>query len=297
MIKQTLIIIAAVLVLPMFGNAADTTLAAVPKMTAAEAAETVLGDGVLVRITDTTPADIRVGDGQTLGGIRIGDGIGWAEGTALTQSLNTGGNSINMGNWTLHTLGGWAAISGGETSVDDRGVYRLSILGNIMMEISSELSLVNIDAFAWVDPYFEITTPLGDVQPAIMFSTNLVSGTWAEITPVAVVTNASTLVFQLDPPTAYGYFRATIPSGSGSIADISATIKQFGQPVALATNTYTKAETDAAIAAATIIDAGVLDLGTNTVIRWRNPTNSAAYVDLWFDFALGQFKQEAGTDD
>ena len=49
----------------MHGFAADQTLAPLPKMTAAEAAETVLPEGVIVRITDTTPADVRVGDGVT----------------------------------------------------------------------------------------------------------------------------------------------------------------------------------------------------------------------------------------
>jgi hypothetical protein len=223
-----------IMILPMLflsGFAADQTIAPLPKMTAAEASETVLPDGVIVRITDTSPADVRVGDGETAGGIQIGDGEGWQEGDTLTQDLYTGGHTIHLGDWSILTLGGWGAIAGGSESVSNDGTMQFSVLGSILFELSSESSLVNISSFVWVSPYFEITTLRGEVQPTIMFSSNLVSGAWAEATVAEVVTNETTFVFKVEAPTSYGYFRATIPSGSGSMANFTATIRQNGEPV------------------------------------------------------------------
>jgi hypothetical protein len=216
-------------------RAADQTLAPLPKMTAAEAAETVLGEGVMVRVVDTSPHDVRVGDGETAGGIRIGDGVGWEEGDTLTQDLNLGGNRLTLGSgWELLTLGGWAALSGPGELVDGDGIFRLTVHGNTMLEIISELSAVQILDFSWVDPNFEITIAIGETQPTIMYSTNLISGSWAEAPIDGILTNATTYVFQT-AATNYGnyaYFRASIPSGTGNVADFSAEIRENGVAVA-----------------------------------------------------------------
>jgi hypothetical protein len=216
-------------------RAADQTLAPLPKMTAAEAAETILPEGTIVRVVGTSPADVRVGDGLTAGGIRIGDGIGWQEGQTLTKDLNAGANRITVGTWSLQTIGAWGAISGGELS-QSAGKFRLSMGGSIFMEAESALSLVQITRFEWVPPYFELDTISGGASPTITYSTNLVSGTWTEVPNVITTTNGATLTHQIDPDEigTVAFFRATIPSGSGSSVNFTAQILQNGDPVALA---------------------------------------------------------------
>jgi hypothetical protein len=228
-----------VLVALLFGvmlssHAANQTLAPVAKMTSAEVAETILTEGVIVRITDL-PGDVRVGDGVSAGGVRIGDGAGWQEGDALTQDLNANGHAIQLGEgWRLLTLGGWGALSGPAEISEENGEFRLSVYGNTLLEIVSELAAVQINSFRFTSPNFEITTAIGEVQPTIMYTTNLITGTWQNAPLAGIITNASTYVFRTSGTNygSYAYFRATIPSGSGSVADFSAIIKQNGERVA-----------------------------------------------------------------
>lgn len=251
--------------------AADQTLAPAPKMTLAEAAETILPDGAIVRITDGATGEMRVGNGITLGGSRIGDGTGWAEGSALTQDLYTDGHKINLGDgWELLTLGGWGALSGPAEITDANGKFRLSVYGNTMLEITSEQAAVQISSFAWVAPNMELTTAIGEVKPTIMYTTNLITGTWGEAPLAGIVTNASTYVFKVNPTNfgVYAYFRATIPSGSGSVANFTATIKQNG--IAVATTT------DVAIVEGRVDS---LEEYTNTAaVAYTTATNNAALI-------------------
>lgn len=235
-------ILLAVLLFPMLGKAADTTLAHLPKMTAAEAAETVLAEGVIVRITDTTPHDVRVGDGETAGGIRIGDGIGWEEGDVLTQDLYTGGNNIYLGEgFEIKTLGGWSALSGPATVDAANDKLYISVHGTVLAEFFSEVGSLHLD-ISNDATHIILTTQIGEAQPTIQHTTNLLAGTWAETPIDSVVTNAATYDFYVNPTnfTGYCYFRAVVASGSGSSADFTATLKQNGEPVAIASDVATE---------------------------------------------------------
>jgi len=211
-------------------TAADQTLAPVPKMIASEAAETILPEGVIVRIAGSSPADVRIGDGKTPGGIRIGDG---GISNTLTNDLNVGAHTINFGGWSLLTLNGWAAITGGEASTTG-GVFRLSISGSVFMEAASEVALVQITRFAYVAPYFEIDATAGDASPVIEYSTNLISQTWTLAPVASVTTNDQVVTWRISPTnfSACVYFRASIIGGTASAVDFKATLKEYGKSVA-----------------------------------------------------------------
>lgn len=211
-------------------TAADQTLAPVPKMIAAEAAETILPEGVIVRIADSSPADVRIGDGKTPGGIRIGDG---GIINTLTNDLNVSSHTINFGGWSLLTLNGWAAITGGEASTTN-GIFRLSIAGSVFMEAVSEIALVQITRFAYVAPYFEIDVTAGEASPVIEYSTNLISQTWTLAPVASVATNDQVVTYHISPTnfSTCVYFRASIVGGSASSVDFSGTIKENGKSIA-----------------------------------------------------------------
>lgn len=223
---------------------ADQTLAPVPKMTAEEAAETVLADGAIVRIVDSSPSDLRVGDGQTPGGIRVGDG-GWIEGEALTRDLYAAGHSILLGEgWQVHTLGGWTALSGGGELSVSNAAFRLSTYGTIFMESVSAEAVVQITRFAYVAPYFELETSLGTTKPTVLYSSNLISQTWTVCPVASVVTNAASYTFKISPTnfSTYVVFRASVPAGSETYTDFTGELRENGIPVATAAQLATKAD-------------------------------------------------------
>lgn len=221
-LRALAVILIALISAPTY--AADQLLAPLPKMTSAEAADTILPDGVICRITDTSPGDVRVGDGITAGGQPIGDGQGWEEGSTLTQDLNTGGHAINLGEgWSVSMLGGWGALSGpGELSTDGDGL-NLSVYGSIMLSANSAISAAQL-SISYDGTYLNLTTPISDTQPTIQYSPDLISQSWQAAPIASITTNATTYVFAIDPAEFgdYAFFRAVISAETGSTVTIHA---------------------------------------------------------------------------
>ncbi len=283
---------------------ADQTLAPVPKMTAEEAAETVLADGAIVRIVDSSPSDLRVGDGQTPGGIRVGDG-GWIEGEALTRDLYAAGHSILLGEgWQVHTLGGWTALSGGGELSVSNAAFRLSMYGTIFMESVSAEAAVHITRFAYVAPYFELETSLGTTKPTVLYSSNLISQTWTVCPVASVVTNAASYTFKISPTnfSTYVVFRASVPAGSGTYTDFTGELRENGIPVAtapeletLSTQSVKRVILNGVTNSGETIDLGTLSgggiSGTNVVLKGTltltNSTAKAWSVGYWTNSVAG----------
>lgn len=282
--------------------AADTQLAPVPKMTDAEAAETVLPDGVIVRITDTTDGDVRVGDGITAGGQPIAAVSGWQEGDPLTADLNTDGHAINLGyEYTLITLGGWAAISGGQLAAES-GTMQLSSSGSVLMTLTGAQSLVSISRFEWVDPYFELDVPLGTVVPNIQFAASLTSTDWQPVTPDNVTTGTVyTLYINAAQFADLGFFRAALSDSEGSIVNINGALRENDQPVALASDLDPLTADIAANAAATAsntsdIAALASSVTTQALIFHGSINGTNRTATLAWDFTNNVFTVEV-TDD
>jgi hypothetical protein len=194
--------------------------------TSNELADTVLSNGQFC-VVEGNYADLRVGDGVTPGGVRVGDGVGLTAWT-LSTDLSCAGHDIILGDgYSIHMIGpAWGMLSGEGDVTMTNGAMVWSVFGTEILSVRMPSALVHVQNFSYSTNTFSAEFVMGP-PPVIQYSASVRSPSWSDVT-VDVGTNGSSLHLTWPFPAGVtgGYYRAK----AGVNADASFAILGVSQP-------------------------------------------------------------------
>ncbi len=174
-----------------------------------EVGSIVWPENSIVAVRGSDPSDVRIGDGITAGGVRVGDGRGLEE-WVLDDNLIAGVYAIRMGEWTLH-------------AVSDKLV--IDVYGMPAFEIASVLLGATIYGFRWNDPYLEILLLTGLIDPIIQYTDDLIEYDWQAVSIEGTYVEGDYTVYQIDPdPSGSGNYRVVLADPDSITAEIYGTL-------------------------------------------------------------------------
>ena len=184
-----------------------------------ERTSTVLEKGHLVA-NDAIPANLYIGDGETLGGVLVTPDAGEWDHSA-TQDILLNGNRLQFGaGYSLISVGAYAALSGQGELQTDEGTSAWSINATNMIRVAAENLLVNVVSLTWdaADEQFVLLLNVGANTnvPTIEGASDLVAGDWDEIdvgvTVGAYTAGYRTITIDYDEDWDIIFFRAVLSS-------------------------------------------------------------------------------------
>ena len=184
-----------------------------------ERTSTVLEKGHLVA-NDAIPANLYIGDGETLGGVLVTPDAGEWDHSA-TQDILLNGNRLQFGaGYSLISVGAYAALSGQGELQTDEGTSAWSINATPMIRVAAENILLNVVSLTWdaTDEQFFLLLNVGANTnvPTIEGASDLVAGDWDEIdvgvTVGAYTAGYRTITIDYDEDWDIIFFRAVLSS-------------------------------------------------------------------------------------
>lgn len=194
--------------------------------TSNELADTILSNGQFCAV-EGHYADLRVGDGVTPGGVRVGDGAGLSS-WSLDDDLACNGHAIQLGSgYSIQMLGpSWGMLSGEGGLTSTNGTMVWSVFGTEILSARLPSALRHVQNFAYTTNSFSAEFDLGAV-PTIQYSASVRSPSWSDVS-VIVETNGTLLhlSWPFPPGVTGGYYRAR----SGLAGDATFAIVGVPQP-------------------------------------------------------------------